>query len=478
MQFLTVKSMAEKWGITERRIVSLLRANRIPGAVKNGMSWQIPADAVKPYDKRARYSKYEKKARRVVIAGIDSGIGQALAKILTEHGFDIIGLYQKKSVGGGNLMTTIRENIDVKNFGPNVQLIEVDYFDRASLLAACDSIQGHLDGFVFLEIFFNLEDTLFFNYDEFERSFEGNVFAMNLLVRELVKKMNYSSSIVIQNSVEAFRGSFGASAYAATQAAKDNLVKTYANVFSELYGVRVNSLAAGWIGGVMETNEAFNKIKQGIPMKRLGIPEEIADDIFLLLTRHKYMTGTNLVSDGGYLSFDAEAHSEDMDSGKFYVWLHKFITGTKVGDTIWATSTMMDNEWTDSAMERQFKQDNLDAVQRGVKLKRIFLFPKKYIKKFRSNPNITTYSTNNKVEAMWVDSDEVRAHAPELLDVLGDGWIGINEDVLLVDLPAGKNGESRGYATMNKKEILAAKKAFNGFKKFAKPLKGAWGGVE
>jgi NAD(P)-dependent dehydrogenase (short-subunit alcohol dehydrogenase family) len=387
--------------------------------------------------------------------------------MLTDNGYGVIGLYQKKSESA--LLTTVRKNPTVMK---NTELIAVDYFDHESLAGAVAGITGHLDGFAFLEIFFHMEDSFNFSYEDFEKSFAGNVFAMNFLVRELVKKMNYQSSIVIQNSVEAMRGSFGASAYAATQAAKDNLVKTYANVFSELYGVRINSLAAGWIGGVMETNETFNKIKQGIPLKRLGAPEEIADDIFLLLTRHKYMTGANLVSDGGYLSFDAEAHSEEMDQGKFYTWLHKLITETKPGDHIWATSTMMDNEWTDDALERQFKQDNLDAAERGVKLSRIFLFSKKNIRKFKKNPNIITYATNKKVNALWADLDKVKTDAPELLEIFGEGWIGINDDVLLVDLPSGKNGESRGYATMNKQEITRAKKAFNGFKKFTTPLNG------
>ncbi|MDR2685499.1 MAG: SDR family oxidoreductase [Rickettsiales bacterium] len=457
MQYINVKSAAEKWGITTRRIISLIRAGRIVGANRNGNAWQIPIDAIKPYDKRARYSVYEKQQRRIVVAGINLSIGLALTKILLDAGYSIIGLYDHKS------------EIPVELRRPEITLMPVDYFNRESLMSATDQIGGHLDGFVFLEIFFNMENVLNFDYDEFEKSFAGNVFAMNILVRELVKKMNYQSSIVIQNSIEAMRGSFGASAYAATQAAKENLIKTFANVFSELYGVRINSVMAGWISGVQD-DASFVQGRQSTALKRLGQPDEIADDIFLMLTRHKYTTGASLISDGGYLAFDEQSRSEDLGTGKFYVWLHKFFTETKKGDHIWATSTMMNNEWTDDAMERQFKQDNLDAVQRGVKLSRVFLFRKRDARKLKNNPNIITYATNKQVNAMWADLDEVVQREPEAFGALGDGWVGINDDVLLVDLPPSAKGESRGYATMNKREIARAKKAFNAIKKLAQPL--------
>lgn len=52
MEFMTTKEAAEKWNISERRIRQLLQNGRIEGAVKNGNSWNIPVDAIKPVDKR------------------------------------------------------------------------------------------------------------------------------------------------------------------------------------------------------------------------------------------------------------------------------------------------------------------------------------------------------------------------------------------------------------------------------------------
>lgn len=52
MEFMTTKEAVEKWNISERRIRQLLQDGRIDGAVKVGNSWNIPAGADKPVDKR------------------------------------------------------------------------------------------------------------------------------------------------------------------------------------------------------------------------------------------------------------------------------------------------------------------------------------------------------------------------------------------------------------------------------------------
>lgn len=52
MEFMTTKEAVKKWNISERRIRQLLQDGRIEGAIKNGNSWNIPVDAIKPVDKR------------------------------------------------------------------------------------------------------------------------------------------------------------------------------------------------------------------------------------------------------------------------------------------------------------------------------------------------------------------------------------------------------------------------------------------
>lgn len=62
MKYLSVTQTAEKWGISTRRIQILCNGNRIPGAVKIGNQWAIPAHESKPADARIKSGKYIQKA--------------------------------------------------------------------------------------------------------------------------------------------------------------------------------------------------------------------------------------------------------------------------------------------------------------------------------------------------------------------------------------------------------------------------------
>ena len=50
--YITVKTAAERWRISERRIRTLCAEGKIPGAFQEGRGWKIPGDAVKPADGR------------------------------------------------------------------------------------------------------------------------------------------------------------------------------------------------------------------------------------------------------------------------------------------------------------------------------------------------------------------------------------------------------------------------------------------
>ena len=52
MSYMDVKTAADRWELTERRITTLCRDGRIAGAKKEGGLWLIPDDAEKPVDGR------------------------------------------------------------------------------------------------------------------------------------------------------------------------------------------------------------------------------------------------------------------------------------------------------------------------------------------------------------------------------------------------------------------------------------------
>ena len=62
MEYLSIKQTSEKWRIFVRRIQVLCSEERIPGAMKIGSYWAIPADAEKLSDECIKSGKYIKKS--------------------------------------------------------------------------------------------------------------------------------------------------------------------------------------------------------------------------------------------------------------------------------------------------------------------------------------------------------------------------------------------------------------------------------
>ncbi len=64
MKYLSTFEIAEKWGLSARRIGILCNENRIPGAQRAGGRWIIPEDAKKPSDARIKSGKYIKEKKQ------------------------------------------------------------------------------------------------------------------------------------------------------------------------------------------------------------------------------------------------------------------------------------------------------------------------------------------------------------------------------------------------------------------------------
>ena len=81
-------------------------------------------------------------------------------------------------------------------------------------------------------------------------------------------------------------------------------VKTLAIELGSI-GATVNAVTPGYINTKMtsknNTPETIEKIVKGIPVGRMGTPEEIADAVaFLASEQNTYINGHDLVVDGGY----------------------------------------------------------------------------------------------------------------------------------------------------------------------------------
>lgn len=233
----------------------------------------------------------------IIIGAAKEGYSEALTRKLIAKGYSVIGTYDKEYIENAKKL--------IKEFNENqLKLIEVDLSDRNQLKEFVTTVNTPIDGFVFSQFYFEMENPMEFDYGIWDRSLAINLTAPNYLIHELKGKMVEDSSAVIITSSEGFRGSYGASAYAATKAAIHNLVKTLANNLGRLK-IRVNALPAGWIGGEMDTDEVFNMSRGLTPLRRLGTDEEVANVVLFLLSKESgFVNGTTIITDGGYLCSD------------------------------------------------------------------------------------------------------------------------------------------------------------------------------
>ena len=73
------------------------------------------------------------------------------------------------------------------------------------------------------------------------------------------------------------------------------------------------------------------------------------------------------------------------------------------------------------------------------------------------------------INTIFVDYDEIKQKEPKLLELVKDGWDGIDKDTLIVDLP--ESDEKRGFISINKDEVKKAYECFINLKKYSKDLK-------
>jgi 3alpha(or 20beta)-hydroxysteroid dehydrogenase len=149
-----------------------------------------------------------------------------------------------------------------------------------------------------------LQDT---TLEDFRRVQEVNQVGVFLGMRTIAPLMvpRGMGSIINVSSIAGRMGSPYLTAYSASKWAVRGMTKCVAKELAAT-GVRVNSLHPGQIDTDMHarqkerTPELIQKLVAGIPMRRIGDPVEVADAaVFLAADESRYMTGSEIVIDGG-----------------------------------------------------------------------------------------------------------------------------------------------------------------------------------
>ena len=144
--------------------------------------------------------------------------------------------------------------------------------------------------------------------DHFDRTFNLNARAPVFLVQKLLPLMTGGGSIILVSSAMHVMGIPGHTAYAATKAALRSYARTWAAEFKGR-GIRVNTLSPGVTDTPIldsqsstpgERQALVNMYLSMIPIGRLARAEEIASAaLFLASDQSSYMTGADMMDDGG-----------------------------------------------------------------------------------------------------------------------------------------------------------------------------------
>ena len=115
MEYLTAKEVAEKWGISQRRVAVLCSEGRVAEATMLGNMWVIPNNAEKPEDGRALRYEEKPSSKAKPFLKWAGGKGQLLSEIQQHYPFDEkINKYAEPFVGGGAVLFDILDKYELE----------------------------------------------------------------------------------------------------------------------------------------------------------------------------------------------------------------------------------------------------------------------------------------------------------------------------------------------------------------------------
>lgn len=243
------------------------------------------------------YNPYSLEGKTVLITGASSGIGQATAIECSKLGAKVIILGRNED----RLKFTISQ-MD----GDGHSYLVCDMSNPDALNNIVNEIPS-LDGLVNNAGIGHMSPISFIKEKDLNNVFQINTFAPILFLKLLSKKklIKKNSSVVFTSSVAGLgAASTGNSVYTASKGALSAFIKVAALEFAPK-NIRVNAVCPGMTRTPLIDNESVQKEElqkdmERYPLKRYADPKEIAwGIIYLLSDASSFVTGDNLVIDGG-----------------------------------------------------------------------------------------------------------------------------------------------------------------------------------
>ncbi|UMY56684.1 MULTISPECIES: 3-oxoacyl-[acyl-carrier-protein] reductase [Paenibacillus] len=239
--------------------------------------------------------------KTVLVTGASRGIGRSIALALADAGANVAVNY----AGSEAAATEVAEQIRAKGVEAITVQANVGRADEADQL-----IKDVIGAWGKIDILVNnagiTRDNLIMRMkeEEFDQVIETNLKGVFNCLKAATRPMmkQRSGRIINISSVVGVLGNAGQANYVAAKAGVIGLTKSSARELASR-GITVNCVAPGFIDTEMTqvlADDLRDNMLSGIPLARLGRPEEIADVVlFLASDASSYMTGQTLHVDGG-----------------------------------------------------------------------------------------------------------------------------------------------------------------------------------
>lgn len=243
---------------------------------------------------------FDFKGKKVVVTGASSGMGRQVAVELAESGAIVLAIARRRAE-----LEALRDK-----YNQNIFIFPSDITIKDNIEIAIKTFVekfGKIDGVVHAAGSANVTPLRFFDEKIANEMMELNLWSGVNLV-EIVNKKKYSnndSSYVMFSSIYSYNGGRGMLAYSASKAALRIAVHSMAKEICER-GARINTVSPGWVETEMTLKASPITNSEDIINKHLlgtGKPSDVSGVVlFLLSDRSQWVTGTDIIVDGGYLS--------------------------------------------------------------------------------------------------------------------------------------------------------------------------------
>jgi NAD(P)-dependent dehydrogenase (short-subunit alcohol dehydrogenase family) len=257
------------------------------------------------------YKPFDLTGKVALVTGGNGGIGLGMAEALASAGADVV-------IWGTNADKNATAEKALKAHGKRVAVRKVNVAHEQDVIdgmAAAIKEMGRVDC-VIANAGIGGGSTIQDMTTELFRKVAGvNIEGVMWTFREASKHMierskkgDASGSLVVIASTAGIEGAARNSAYGASKGAVLSLARALAVELAR-YGVRVNSIAPGWIATDMtaagQNSQNFvDKVISRVPMRGWGTPEDFGGiAVYLASNASRYHTGDTIVIDGGYTKF-------------------------------------------------------------------------------------------------------------------------------------------------------------------------------